>query len=926
MKCCSTIFLICILSLSVRAWPCEPAFRDEFSGLAIKESALRESLTDFRLHSPFRDPIEEQNLSQEWNQKPSNVPIVFSRLLPEGVHFIDHKLARSESATSVKLKGIPGSPMVRASYEYQGQTRSTNVIFSSKAFLSNIYDSKRKKWLVSPSAQAVILFLHGMGMQTAGAHIANHIRNQFKSYKRVEVLSLDLPFHGEGPREFLGSLKKEVLALSAFAKKYIPPHVPLFVMAHSGGTVFAQKLMNMTGGLKGSAFFHPSLKGVILFSPIADPAPNKGPLEKHKAFSNGQKKGLSKEVQQENGNLLSSQLFESQNPVGELYGMWNITQWNARIPSHRGSRYVPALMAVGTNDPLVFTGFPKEVFHGYYNKLTNMETHYLEKLPTLKTRKVEQVGHWLGEYKDPESGEPIQLTLARAFMEKHLGEPLSKGKNLPPPPPPFVQAMAMFSHDLAFRTFLSQYQEGVSIIARLNPELGQIELKERKQLREKLSSIVFQISDPDLKHKKRITKQINDKVFKADSVKQALESIRHVELPEDVLNQISQVIKGSPYFDLKVISQGGMWLPSKKDLLNQEELFQKVQAQFLLKQEIKTLNNKKAKLIETQKQVQKDVEDAIFLIEQAIKLANKNPPSHLAESFKVLSLKRDEAEKARTKLISTFEHTAALLVQNSFAQHSSATNLSGRSHTAPRRQSRTPSHYIGQNPYDLLPSYQRDINRDRGAMKAYQSDRQHVQNQVIQAILQGAIGDIYQSQMYQKAGQDLYGPGFNIYGDKSPYGPLYMKLKTTNQELAEVESALHTKTFLFEQGIQEYQTILLGLSSLLKSYEGEGLASKAGDRGGTSEFSSSSIENVKHKIDQIDLITLATEAYKIYDVKEAFQAMDNGLSSIEATGEVAIPLMLKNHGYVFQRALDVYQKQIRSDLMPPLPGITNDKS
>ena len=561
-----TVFFICILSFSVSASPCEQVWAD-FSGLAVKQIALQKSIRDSHLHSSFRDPIEEHKLSTQWNKTPDNVPIAFSQLLPEDVHFIDHRLARSESPTSVKLKGIPGSPMVRVSYEYQGQTHRTNVIFSSKALLNNLYNQKGERWLTSPSAQAVILFLHGMGTQTAGAHVAKHIMSQFKNYKKVEILSLDLPYHGEGPRTFLSNLKEEVLALSAFAHKYIPPHVPLFVMAHSGGTVFAQKLISMTDSPEGSSFFHPNLKGVILFSPIADSAPNKGPLEKYRAFSDGQKEGIKKGSTFEDSHLLFSQHFENQNPVGELYGMWNITQWDARIPPHGGESYVPALMAVGTHDPLVFTGFAKDFFHGYYDKLSNMETHYLDKLPHLKNRRVEEVGHWLGEYKEPESGGPLQLALARAFIEKHIEEPLLTRKGQPPPPP-LIQAMAMFSHDLAFRAFLSQYQDRVSAIARLNPELGQSLEQERKQLKDKVLSFIFHNPDWTPKHASKINKQINSLFFKKDSPDQALEFIRHVmKLPEKYLKAISQALKKSPYFDLKAISQGGMWLPSKKSSL-----------------------------------------------------------------------------------------------------------------------------------------------------------------------------------------------------------------------------------------------------------------------------------------------------------------------------------------------------------------------
>ncbi len=901
----STWLVVFFLMGRAGATTCETAF--DFSGLFFKQIAVQKSLQDSHLHPHFRDPLEEQNNQAQWNKKPDNVPASFNRFLPEGVHFIDHRLIHSESLTSVKIKGIPGSPLVRASYEYAGKIRHTNVLFSSKALLSNIFNPKGEKWLASPSAQAVILFLHGMGRQTAGAHIAMHIGKQFKkNYKRVEVLALDLPFHGEGPRSFLNNLKEEVLALSAFAKKYIPPHVPLVVMAHSGGTVFAEQLMSMTDGPEGSAsgagsanrtssasgagpaseagsanrtssasgagsaFFHPSLKGVILFSPIVDSAPGKSPLEKYKAFSQGQKKGL-KEAQQnvENDSLLSPQPFESQNPVGELYFMWNIVQWDAHVPDHKGSKYVPALMALGTNDSLIWAGFPKDLFHGYYDKLSNMETHYLEKLPLLKTNRWEKVEHDLGNYKDPASGEPLQLALARPFIERQLGVPLSVKKI--PPPPPFVQAMALFSHDLTFRAFLPQYFEQVSITAYLSYEL-------RKKLQTEKEDLQDRIHQPVMMEKNKIKKRING-VLQMESKEQALDFVRQMELPENMSNEINQAIRESPYFDLKSIADL-RYVPSKTALLERglvnakrdgpkvdrylAQLAQKSRALSSLKKEIRTLNNRKNQLVKQKKLAQTEVEDAIFLVERAIKQADKEWPPALKESFGALKRVRDQAQQARAKLIAMFEETAPRLV------------LSGSSTSTLE---------------DLLSSHQQAISEDKKALSAYQQARQDVQRQVIQAILQGEIGNIYDSAMYQKAGQDLYGPQFDIYKDKNPQGDLYVKLQDINQQLAKTESSLHKKRFLFEQGIQEYQDIFGQLNGLIKPFEEEGL----------------------------DLMALAEEAWTVTNVREVLQAEDSQTFA-QNLSENSFPDWLKDYNHVFHRALTLYQK-LQSDLMPPLPGI-----
>ena len=954
---------------------CEEVFETNFSGWAFKQSAVQQGRQDSRLHPEFRDPITEQQLSTQWSKAPENVPPVLNMFLPEGVHFIRHQLPRTESATSVKLKEVHSSMMARASYEYKGHTRHTNVLFNSRAILSNIYNLS-EKWLASPSAQAVILFLHGMGTQTAGAHTVKHTISHFKDYKKLEFISLDLPFHGEGPRAFLGSLKEEVLALSAFAQKYIPPHVPLFVMAQSGGTVFAQKIMSMTDGPKGSKFFHPGLKGIILFSPIIDPVPGKPPIERQKAFSQGQKKGLKavETLETETDNLFSLQRFERQNPVGELYGMWNISQWEGKIPAHKGSKYVPTLMAVGTGDPLVYTGFSKKLFQDYYDKLSNIETHYLGELPHLRTHKMEKAGHWLGEYKDPETNQALITALAVPFIEKHISDFLSTKKH--PPPPPFIQAMELFSHDLAFRYFLqgtfwksagtsradkqqeihavaveqgpnqtslSQHRNKARIIARRSPELGQKLGAERKRLQSFFDSKIPFI--PNGKTRRRI-KSVTNKLLGANSPEQARQYITQMDLAENLLNELHQSITDSPYFGLKNLNSG-LYLPSKKDLLSRglisspdemkvdsylSEIDQNIKSRISLKQEIRTLNDKKAQLIEQKKLVREEVDIAIQMIEGAINHASREWPHlfylndnlnnaylypkwplALRKSFSELKVKRDQAQLARAQLIEAFEEIAPqLFLQGSALESAPASKVNAEPSVFKR----------------LLSSHPDIIDREHRAYKLYQQARQEVRRQVIHAILRGelittnealVLKDQQKYNWSQEAidrhkatnntlkasGRSLYG---QVYDSKEPQGELYVKLKTLQQELAEIESAIYQKTVLLDQVMQKYQALFAKLHFLLKPLEGDGL----------------------------DIIALASTAYRFYKVQEVLQGIKAKESAPLFSENTSTPSYedkvssadnqmewLQDYNHTFLEVLRTYQKGFHSDLMPSLPGISD---
>ena len=230
---------------------CEGAF---LSGLQIVNQVKKQTIQDKKLHPGFIDPHKDHQLQTEWNGRTTVLPTL-DVFLPNDVHYINHQLARPESKVAVKLANRDAI-MARASYQYRDHTFATNVAFSPRVLLSNMQSKDGKKWLVGPDAEIAILFLHGMGMQTAGAHIARRtIRDFHRYFENVHVLALDLPWHAEGHREVLKSLSEEAMILSAFAKKYIPPNVPLFIWGHSGGTILAQQIMTMTDGAMGASFF-----------------------------------------------------------------------------------------------------------------------------------------------------------------------------------------------------------------------------------------------------------------------------------------------------------------------------------------------------------------------------------------------------------------------------------------------------------------------------------------------------------------------------------------------------------------------------------------------------------------------------------------------------------------------------------------------
>ena len=309
---------------------------------------------------PATDPLAENVLQEQWN-KEDFTPAVLKMFLPEGVRYIGHQLVNPESSDVVKLND-PDVVMVRADYKYKGRVLSSDVTMNFDWRMKYNADREnlinREKWLVGEEAGVAILFLHETGSPFAGSHTAKNTIKWFQLYEGVRILALDLPWHGRGHREVFKSLEEEIEALSSFVKKYISPRVPLFVWGQGGGTVFAQKLMTMTDGPQSAEFFHPNLKGILLFSPHVDAAPGQSYQAKKEAFLAGMEKGLESIPYRLDKDILNYERFSGASPLAELFNMWGIIQLSSEMPSHGGSRYVPTLMAVGRKSHflLVFPG------------------------------------------------------------------------------------------------------------------------------------------------------------------------------------------------------------------------------------------------------------------------------------------------------------------------------------------------------------------------------------------------------------------------------------------------------------------------------------------------------------------------------------------------------------------------------------------
>ena len=371
----------------------------------------------------FKSIEEEVSLAKHWNSGQTIGLKSLDALLPQDVSFINHRLRESQGSSFVKFPPHSASLILRVKYKSQEQILETNMTLSKLSLINNLETSK--KWLIGPDVQAGILFLHGGGTKSTGGHVAETLINHLYKHK-IAVISPDLPWHGEGPRTFMGTLDQEIQALSDLTKKYVHPQVPLFIWGHSWGGSLAHRVMQMSDKGTMEEVFHKNLKGLIITSPAVDSAPGQSPHTKKKAYQDrrDQSMKMTNQIAPTEKDLFIQMVADGKtSPLGGFFSSLTIAQLDDKIPSHGGKNYIPALMIVGEGDQLVYLGFA-DLFRNYYNQLSNVETHYLDKLPYMISRdktENEIVGHLLGDYILPGANTPVHFDLGLKFISKILG-------------------------------------------------------------------------------------------------------------------------------------------------------------------------------------------------------------------------------------------------------------------------------------------------------------------------------------------------------------------------------------------------------------------------------------------------------------------------------------------------------------------------
>ena len=367
----------------------------------------------------------EMNTARSWQGE--KVPRLFRKLLPNQVNFIDHPLIDATEQGVVKDVGSGDFLSLRVSKEWNGFPAGTNIGLSVFNLIGNL--GSEKKYLVNPRARAAMLYIHGGGTKTTGHHVGINIINHFQTFG-VDVISMDMPWHGEGPRAFFSDHMDFFRYMGDFIETYIPPEVPVFIGGHSFGGLIADMMMRASHRSVETGLDR--VKGYIALSQVADPKPGGTPLEKQQAgdlvFEKLKEPEISKRVHEDDLKMFTSMVVEnkvSPFPMAFVNFLQSFHDWS--WPNHGGKLWTPALSIVGEADGLVYVGL-EHLFANYMSLLENVEFHSYTPRKSFRSEKPLPVGHLIFDHYVPGQETPETFWLIRKFMERHLGQTFSRVK------------------------------------------------------------------------------------------------------------------------------------------------------------------------------------------------------------------------------------------------------------------------------------------------------------------------------------------------------------------------------------------------------------------------------------------------------------------------------------------------------------------
>lgn len=352
---------------------------------ALKQRAIEKS--DKIPQSTFTTPRKEVEVSKYWVG--TKGPKLMQELLPEGMTYLNQALLQANEVGLVKT-GHGQMVHLRATVKGVGTNMGVNV--------GGLFDNMNRsvKSVVREDAKAVVVFIHGGGTKTTGHHVGISLMNYLHPYK-VDVVSLDMPWHAQGPRVSFESVKDSMELIREYIKKYISPSgKPVILAGHSMGGVVSDIYMRL----------YPNdnlVRAVIPLSTVADALPGGTPAARQARENEINQANLNNPNIPASERDLSSTLAR-QNKISPVCGMFCsvlMTGVDWKAPAHNGRDYLPALYIIGRGDGL-YQGYEKS-FHQALQPLENVTLKVYEPRRDIRDRDgslpTTEVGHLIFDHR-----------------------------------------------------------------------------------------------------------------------------------------------------------------------------------------------------------------------------------------------------------------------------------------------------------------------------------------------------------------------------------------------------------------------------------------------------------------------------------------------------------------------------------------------
>ncbi|MDZ4084056.1 MAG: alpha/beta fold hydrolase, partial [Bdellovibrionales bacterium] len=333
----------------------------------------------------FANPAYEQKAQVTWSGVLG--PKLIQDYLVPGTSLISHSLRGANEPGVVKT--TTGN-MVHLRADIAGE--ATNIGVSYNALKENL--GRKVKSYVRDNAVAVVLFIHGGGSNTTGHHVGANIMD-FLNPRSVDVISIDLKWHGEGSRNSPESVRQELEILRQYVRVLTGnTKKPIFLAGHSMGGVIADLYMRH--------FPNDDLfAGVMSLSTVADSAPGQSLAVKREREAAVERQNQSNEMIPADERNLGAMLARQGkiSPTCGFYCDVMMTGVDWTMPVHQGADYIPALYVIGRGDAL-YQG-NEAAFTNGVAKLKNVEFVVFEQRRDIKAKDGQKmtIGHLIFDHK-----------------------------------------------------------------------------------------------------------------------------------------------------------------------------------------------------------------------------------------------------------------------------------------------------------------------------------------------------------------------------------------------------------------------------------------------------------------------------------------------------------------------------------------------